>query len=188
GHIDGVPVAELRSEMANLLAPVEGDVVVGVPESGGFYASLLAARSGLPYLPAFVQTLRGRSALLDDMGLRLSLIQLKANPIEALVKGKRVFLVDDSLITGLTLKAISQVLRHKAGVKEVRVGVVMPPLRSECPYGAKTPPAGVMAANKLDADELRLALEVDELKWPPLEKIRSVLEARGLTPCVACLL
>lgn len=188
GSVDGVAVAELRRDLARLLAPADGDVVVGVPESGAIYAALLAAESGKPYAPAFVQTARGRSALLDDADLRLAVIQLKANPVEALVRGKRVFLVDDSLITGLTLKSISQVLRQRAGAKEVRAAVAAPPLRNQCPYGAITPSRDAMAANVLTKEQLRLALEVDELRWPSLEEVERVFRARGLRPCLRCLL
>ncbi|MFB6491465.1 MAG: phosphoribosyltransferase family protein [Thermoproteus sp. AZ2] len=187
-YIDGVAVAEVRGAVAGLLRPVEGDVVVGVPESGAVYAALLAAESGKPYLPAFVQTTRGRSALLDDANMRLALIQLKANPVEALLRGRRVFLVDDSLITGMTLKAISHILRQRAGVKEVRAAVVLPPLRDRCPYGAVTPSRGAMAANSLTREQLKLALEVDDLRWPPLEEVERVFKAKGLRPCLKCLL
>lgn len=186
--VDGVPIAELREALASLLAPVDADVIAGVPETGAYYAALLATKAGRPYVPAFVQTTRGRSALLDDMRARLSVVQLKANPVEHLVRGKRVLLVDDSVISGLTLKAVVQVLRRKAGAREISIAVASPPLRSKCPYGVKMPEREAMMANVLTEEEARMALEADGLKWPSVDDLLKVAEARGLRLCAKCFL
>jgi amidophosphoribosyltransferase len=130
--IDGVEVAAARAKVAEKLAAKIGvvpDVVVGVPETGSYYAAHIAAVLGKPYIPAFVATARGRSALLDELRERMAVIQLKANAIESAVRERKVLLVDDSIISGATLRLIAKLLREKGGALEVYAAVVAPPLR-----------------------------------------------------------
>ncbi len=187
-EIDGVEVAEVRSRLATALAEkVEADVdiVVGVPETGVYYASWLARGLGRWCFPAFVATARGRSALLDEIRERLAVIQLKANVVESVVRGKRVLVVDDSLISGLTIKQISQLLRGKAGAREVHISIASPPLRRKCPHGVKTPPESHMIYNFLDGDKIPAALEVDSLTHLTVEEVE---RAVGRRVCLSCFL
>ncbi len=102
-------VAAVRAKVAERLAAKIGvvpDVVVGVPETGSYYAAHIAAALMRPYIPAFVATARGRSALLDELRERMAVIQLKANVIKSAVRGRKVLLVDDSIISGTTLRLL----------------------------------------------------------------------------------
>lgn len=164
--VDGIEVGEARRRLARALAAkvkAEVDVVVGMPETGIYYAAAVAEALGRPYAHAFVQTARARSALLEELQERTAVIQLKANPIPAAVRGRRVLLVDDSLISGTTVKLAAQVLRGKAGAREVHVAVAAPPLKARCPYGVRMPPEGHMLYAAVPPEAVPDVLEVDSV-------------------------
>ncbi|ACB40819.1 phosphoribosyltransferase family protein [Pyrobaculum neutrophilum] len=189
-RIDGVEVASVRGRIAGELAKKIGytpDVVVGIPETGSYYAAHIAAALGKPYLPAFVATARGRSALLDEVRDRMAVIQLKANVIESAVRGKRVLLVDDSMISGITIKLVAQMLRQKAGALEVYVAVVAPPLRRACPYGVKMPPESHMIYNAVPPDVVKDVLEVDGIVHLSPEELEEALRGAGVAVCTLCM-
>lgn len=186
--IDGVEVAEARSRLAESLAKraaARVDVVVGVPETGVYYAAWLSRHLGLWCTPAFAATARGRSALLDEVKERLAVIQLKANVVESAVRGRRVLVVDDSIISGLTLRQISQLLRGKAGAREVHVAVASPPLRRRCPYGVKMPPESHMVFNHLPPEDVAKAIEVDSVSFV---EVGDLEKAVGRPLCTECFL
>lgn len=188
GKVDGVEVAELRAKLAEALAKTvtaDIDVIVGVPETGVYYASWLARHIGKWCFPAFVATARGRSALLDEVKERLAVIQLKANVVESVVRGKRVLVVDDSIISGLTVRQISQLLRGKAGVREVHVAVAAPPLRASCPYGVKMPPESHMAFRYMDDGHVAAALEIDSIKYLKPEEVERAFKRPVCTYCMS---
>jgi len=190
-EMDGVPVAEIRRELAHRLAErvrAQVDVVVGMPETGASYAAFLGEALGKPTYPALIPTARTRSALLEGLRDRLAAIQLKARPAPALVEGRRVLLVDDSLISGVTVKTASQVLRHRAGAVEVHVAVASPLLAKRCPYGVYMPEETQMLANSGLLDKAEQVLEVDSLAWLDAEDVEEVLRRRGLQPCTECFL
>ncbi|MEM0370648.1 MAG: phosphoribosyltransferase family protein [Pyrobaculum sp.] len=185
--IDGVEVAELRSRLAESLAKavkVDVDVIVGVPETGVYYASWLAKNIGRWCFPAFVATARGRSALLDEVKERLAVIQLKANVVESVVRGRRVLVVDDSIISGLTIRQISQLLRGRAGAREVHVAIAAPPLRRTCPFGVKTPPESHMVYRYMDDGHVAAALEIDSISYLRPEEVEGVFSRRVCTYCM----
>lgn len=187
-EIDGVEVAEVRAELARRLAKKIGgapDVVIGVPETGLYYASWTARELGAWHVPAFVATARARSALMDELKDRISAIQLKANVVEHDVRGKRVLVVDDSIISGLTLRQIALLLRLKAGAKEVKAAVASPPLRRACPYGVKTPPEDHMIFNYLNDGDVAKVLELDGLAYLSPDEVE---EAAGRPICKLCFL
>ena len=187
-RIDGVEVAAVRAELAKRLArkiDADPDAVVGVPETGSYYAAHIAAALGRPYLPAFVATARGRSALLDELRERQAVVQLKANVTESAVRGKRVLLVDDSMISGTTLKLITRLLREKGGALEVHAALAAPPLRRRCPHGVKMPPESHMIANWVRPEDLKDVLEVDSLTYlTPDELEEAVKHKRVCTLCM----
>jgi len=189
-RIDGVEVAAVRAKVAERLAAKIGvvpDVVVGVPETGSYYAAHIAAALGKPYIPAFVATARGRSALLDELRERMAVIQLKANVIESAVRGRKVLLVDDSIISGTTLRLIAKLLREKGGALEVHAAVVAPPLRRQCPYGVKMPPASHMIFNAVPPDDVKHVLELDGLTFLSWEELEEVFKELGFSVCTLCM-
>ncbi|WP_258870536.1 phosphoribosyltransferase family protein [Pyrobaculum aerophilum] len=114
---------------------------------------------------------------------RISAIQLKANVVRHAVAGKRVLVVDDSIISGLTLRHIAQLLRIKAGAKEVHAATAAPPLRSQCPYGVKMPPESHMIFNHLDLKTATVALELDSFFHLDVEEFE---KAVGMSVCTRC--
>jgi amidophosphoribosyltransferase (EC 2.4.2.14) len=189
-RVDGVEVAAARSELARRLAEklrATPDVVVGVPETGSYYAAHIAAALGRPYLPAFVATTRGRSALLDEVRERVAVIQLKANVIESAVRGKKVLVVDDSMISGITLKLITRLLREKGGAVEVYAAVVAPPLRRRCPYGVKMPPESHMIFNAVSPSDVKDVVEVDELVFLTPEELEEAFKKLDMPVCTLCM-
>lgn len=189
-RIDGVEVASVREKIAKKLVEkisYTPDVVVGIPETGSYYAAHIAAALGRPYLPAFVATARGRSALLDEVRDRMAVIQLKANVIESAVRGKRVLLVDDSMISGITIRLVAQMLRQKAGALEIYVAVVAPPLRRTCPHGVKMPPESHMIYNAVPPDEVKYALEVDGIVYLSADELEETLKEAGVSVCTLCM-
>ncbi|MGC9169819.1 MAG: phosphoribosyltransferase family protein [Thermoproteus sp.] len=185
-RIDGREVAEARAELAKRLAKkaaFPADVVVGVPETGVYYAAYLASELGKGYRPAFVATARGRSALLEEIGERIAVIQLKANVVESSVKGMRVLVVDDSIISGVTLRQIAQQLRGRAGAREVYAAIASPPLVSRCPYGVVMPQEGRMIFRKLASDEVARALELDGLAYLDVADLKEAIKTPICTRC-----
>jgi len=189
-RIDGVEVAAARERAARLLASkitFDVDVVTGIPETGAYYAASLAAALGKPYVPAFVVTERGRSALLDETLERVAAAQLKAGIIESAVRDRRVLLVDDSLISGMTIKLASQLLRHKAGALEVYAAIAAPPLRRRCPHGLKMPPESHMLFNAVGPADAMHVLEVDGLVYLTPGELEAALGETGLQVCTLCM-
>jgi len=189
-RIDGVEVAAARAEVAGRIAEkikTDVDVVTGVPETGSYYAAHIAAALKKPYIPAFVATTRGRSALLDEVRERMAVIQLKANVVESAVRGRRVLLVDDSIISGITLKLITKLLREKGGAVEVHAAVAAPPLRRRCPYGVKMPPEDHMIFNAVSKDDVKHVLEVDGFTYLTPDELEEVFKKLGLPVCTLCM-
>ncbi|MEM0484125.1 MAG: phosphoribosyltransferase family protein [Pyrobaculum sp.] len=183
--IDGAEIAEIRARLGEALGKKAGrvDVVIGVPDTGLYYAAWAARAVGAWHAPGFVSTIRKRSALLDEVKERISAIQLKANVVRHAVAGKRVLVVDDSIISGLTLRHIAQLLRIKAGAKEVHAATAAPPLRSQCPYGVKMPPESHMIFNHLDLKTATVALELDSFFHLDVEEFE---KAVGMSVCTRC--
>ncbi|MGC8544037.1 MAG: phosphoribosyltransferase family protein, partial [Vulcanisaeta sp.] len=96
------------------------------------------------------------------------------------VRGKRVLLVDDSLLTGLSVKETSQVLRHRAGSNEVHVAIASPKVVRSCPYGIDMPPDDELLANTFNDEDAQKVLEVDSLTWVGLEDLYSVADELGI--------
>lgn len=185
-EIDGVEVADVRARLGRALArKIEKnvDVVMGVPDTGLYYAAWAAEELAARHIPGFVPTVRKRSALLDDVRDRVSAIQLKANVVKHAARGAKVLVIDDSLISGLTLRHIAQLLRLKAGAREVHAAVATPPLRTQCPYGVRMPPDSHMIFNQLDHDTAVRALELDSLTYLTPEEF---LKAVGAKVCTRC--
>jgi len=136
----GRPVAQSREEMGRLLAcehPVDADVVVPVPDSGEAAAIGYAAESGIPYRKALIRNhYVGRTFIEPSQAIRDFGVKLKLNPVRHLLEGKRVILVDDSIVRGTTSRKIVRMVRN-AGAREVHVRISCPPTISPCYYGVE---------------------------------------------------
>lgn len=186
GAIDGVDVYASRVRMGEILAeeaPAEADVVIGVPDSGIPAALGYARASGIPYEIGFYKsTYTGRSFISPTQDERELKVRLKLAPTDA-VRGKRVVLVDDSVVRGTTSGRIVRLLRE-AGAVSVHFRVSSPPIRYPCFYGIDTAARRELAAAVMTVDEIRERIRVDSLHYltePGLAK------AIGLdSVCMAC--
>jgi len=190
-HVDGVSTYSFRVDLAERMARkirVNVDSVVGIPDTGLLYGVKLAQALGKPADLSLVMTERRRSALMSDQLDRLASIQLKASPVVDSIRGRRILLVDDSLISGLTIKALSQLLRHKAGAREVHVAIVSPRIVRRCPYGVNMPSDEYMLSNAFSDDELRRLLEVDSVTWLDIDDLIQVGDKYGISNrlCMDC--
>ena len=134
-YIDGVNVYDSRIMAGKFLAmdsPVDADIVVGVPESGNAAAMGYAMQSGIPYGTAFVKnSYVGRTFIKPQQKSRESSVRVKLNVLKEVVKGKRVIMIDDSIVRGTTSDRIVQMVRD-AGATEVHMRISSPPFISEC--------------------------------------------------------
>lgn len=186
GAIDGVDVYESRLRMGEILAreaPVEADAVIGVPDSGLAAALGFSRASGIPYELGFHKSsYTGRSFISPDQDQRELKVRLKLTPTAA-VRGKRVVLVDDSVVRGTTSGRIVRLLRQ-AGAAEVHFRVSSPPIRYPCFYGIDTAARRELAAAVMTVEEIRERIGADSLHYLSEE---GLVEAIGLAEtCLAC--
>ena len=189
--IDGVPVYLYRRRAGEALArhhDVDVDVVVGVPETALPYALGYADAKGARLELAFVSSIgRARTGLMEDVEERMMLIHLKLNPVRRVFEGKRVAVIDDSMVTGITLKIVSRLLRLRFGATEVHVGIGSPLVRRSCPFRLVPWDESKLAAANLDYDKLRYVLEADSFASLPLEEAERILREWGVEPCTYCM-
>lgn len=189
-HMYGRSIHAARHEMGRILSresPALADVVVPVPESGIPAAQGFSVASGIPYSDGLVKNRYvGRTFIEPTQGLRDQGIRLKLNPIPESLAGKRVVLVDDSIVRGSTTKQLVAMVRG-AGATEVHLRVSSPPYRWPCFYGMDTSDRTTLIAATKDVEEIRGHLDADSLGYLSLE---GLLEATGVADagfCTACL-
>ena len=186
-HIDGVSVYGSRIKAGRFLAmdsPVEADIVVGVPESGNAAAMGYAMESGIPYGTAFVKnSYVGRTFIKPKQSSRESSVRVKLNVIREMVEGKRVVMIDDSIVRGTTSAQIVNMLR-KAGAKEVHMRVSAPPFLHPCYFGIDIPSADQLIANGRSVEEIRQIIGADSLGYLNLERLSEMVH--GLPICTGC--
>ena len=187
-HIDGVSVYASRIKAGRFLAmdsPVDADLVVGVPESGNAAALGYSLQSGIPYGTAFVKnSYVGRTFIKPTQKERESSVRLKLNVLEPVVRGKRIILVDDSIVRGTTMANLIRMLK-KAGAVSVHVRVSSPPFLYPCYFGTDIPSNKQLIASSHTADEIREIIGAESLGYMKLEDLQSMV---GELPiCRACL-
>src|SRR2546421_11402840 len=187
--IGGVNVAKVRTEMGRELArkfPVDADLVVPVPDSGNYAALGFAHELNLPYQHAFVRNhYIGRTFLQPNQLIRDFDVRVKLNLIKEAVEGKRVVVVDDSIVRGTTARARVVNLRE-AGAKEVHMGVSCPPHRFACHYGIDFPDPEKLIANQMPMDEICKYLGVDSLGYLDVDGMVRATGKPTNNFCLAC--
>ena len=188
--IDGISVHECRLRAGELLAeelPVEADVVVGVPDSGLDAAIGYSKRSGIPYEMGFIKNKYiGRTFISPGQSARQDGVKIKLNPISSAVRGKRVVMVDDSIVRGTTSRRIVKLLRD-AGAAEVHLRVSAPPFLNPCYYGTDIDSRDCLIACRSTLDEIRESIGADTLAYLSLENLPRMLGADGgCSFCSAC--
>ncbi len=186
-HIDGVSVYASRIRAGRFLAmdsPVEADLVVGVPESGNAAALGYSLQSGIPYGTAFVKNgYVGRTFIKPKQSSRESSVKVKLNVLREAVDGKRIIMIDDSIVRGTTSDRIVRMLRE-AGAKEVHVRISSPPFLWPCYFGTDVPAKDQLIANNRTVDEIKELIGADSLGYLDIERLGEMVD--GLDICTGC--
>jgi amidophosphoribosyltransferase len=185
----GRPVNESRERLGRLLAqehPVQADLVTPVPDSGVPAAIGFAAESGIPFRMGLIRNhYIGRTFIEPQQAIRDFGVKLKLNPIRRMLEGKRVVLVDDSIVRGTTSRKIVRLVRE-AGATEVHVRISCPPTISPCYYGVDTPRREELIAANNAVEEIRKFLGADSLGYLSLKSLRAALGDSEGKFCTSC--
>jgi amidophosphoribosyltransferase len=188
--IDGKSVYQVRKNLGANLArehPVKADFVCAVPDSGVTHAIGYAQASGIPYSEALMKNRYvGRTFIMPDQKQRDLGVRVKLNPIKSEVAGKRLILVDDSIVRGTTLKRIVTLLRE-AGAKEVHLRIASPPIKNPCGYGIDMQTCKEFIASERTVEQIRKALGADSLAYQSIEGLVKAISHPKERLCMACL-
>lgn len=191
-QLEGVNVHTVRKQMGRQLAleaPAEADIVIGVPDSSISAATGYAEESGIPYEVGLVKNRYiARTFILPSQTSRESALKLKLNPLRKVIEGKRVVLVDDSIVRGTTSRHLVSLLRE-AGAREVHMRISSPPYTDACHYGIDTSQSSELIARGRGLDAIRDSIGADSLAYLSVE---GMVKATGLPAegpgsfCLAC--
>ena len=188
-YVFGRSVNEVRTELGRVLAreqPVDADVVVPVPDSGVCAAMGYAEASGVPLRMGLIRNhYVGRTFIQPQASIRHFGVKVKLNPVRSVLNGRRVILVDDSLVRGTTSQKIVRMVRA-AGAKEVHVRISCPPTISPCFYGVDTPRKSELIAATHTLEEIREFLEADSVAYMSLEGLLSTVGSERKSYCSSC--
>ncbi|KDR94393.1 amidophosphoribosyltransferase [Peptoclostridium litorale DSM 5388] len=186
--IDGINAYKFRVETGELLAResfVDADVVVPVPDSGWAGAIGYSKESGIPFMEGLVKNRYvGRTFIKPTQKEREVGVKLKLNPLKEVIKGKRVILVDDSIVRGTTSKQLIESIR-KAGAKEVHLRITSPPVKYSCYFGIDTPRRSKLIASSNPVDKICEIIGADSLRFISIDGMRSATHGK-LSFCSAC--
>ena len=187
--IDGISVASARREAGRILArkhPCDCDIVIGVPESGIDAALGFAAESGITYEKGFVKnSYVGRTFIKPSQEQRKQAVKIKLNPISSVVNGKRVVIIDDSIVRGNTIANQVNMLRN-AGAAEVHVRISSPPFMHPCYYGTDVPDEDYLIACQHSIPEICKIIGADSLGYLEPQDLDEMLGGDQFRYCDAC--
>src|ERR1700730_16861896 len=187
--IFGRSVNDSREALGRRLAkehPTNADIVVPVPDSGVPAAVGYALESRIPFRMGLIRNhYIGRTFIEPSQAIRNFGVKLKLNPVRGLIEGKRVVLVDDSIVRGTTSRKIVRMVRE-AGAKEVHVRISCPPTISPCYYGVDTPTREELIASSNSPEQIRKFLGADSLGYISLAGLRQAVDDRGGKVCTSC--
>ncbi len=185
----GRSVHQARIRMGEQLAeqaPVDADMVMGVPESGVPAAEGFARRSGIPFGQGLVKNRYiGRSFIAPSQEMRAQAVRMKLNPLRENIAGKRLVVVDDSIVRGTTQKQLVGMLRE-AGAREVHLRITSPPVKWSCFYGIDTGDRAELIAHSLEIDQIREYFNLDTLAYLSLDRLVDATGAAVAGFCNAC--
>ena len=189
-YVFGRSVDQSRDLMGRRLAiesPADADIVVPVPDSGNTAALGFSTESGIPFRLGLIRNhYIGRTFIEPSQSVRDFGVKLKLNPVRSLLEGKRVALIDDSLVRGTTSRKIVRLIRN-AGAKEVHMRISCPPTISPCFYGVDTPSKKHLIAANKSIEEIREFIGADSLAYLTLEGLKKACgEGETATYCSAC--
>ena len=178
-YIDGICVHSSRLTAGKILAqehPVDADIVVGVPESGNAAAMGYSMESGIPYGTAFVKnSYVGRTFIKPKQSARESSVMVKLNALREVVNGKRVIMIDDSIVRGTTSARIVKMIRD-AGAKEVHVRISSPPFMYPCYFGTDVPSSDQLIAYNHSVEEICEMIGADSLGYLDKERLAELID------------
>ena len=184
----GENVDKVRRKLGVVLArkhPVAADIVIAVPDSSNTSSLGFAQTSGIPFEIGLIRNhYVGRTFIQPNQSQRDGTVRLKFNTVDGVLKGKRVAVVDDSIVRGSTMKKLVAML-HKAGAKEVHLRIASPPVKFPCFYGIDMPSRRELIASSTSVEEIRRYLGVDSLEYLTVEDLRSVVDDPA-NFCKAC--
>ena len=187
--VEGASVHAARQRAGAYLAqehPVEADVVIGVPDSGLDAALGYAKQSGIPYGVGFIKNRYiGRTFIQSTQKQRENSVRIKLNAVSETVRGKRVVMIDDSIVRGTTCARIVRLLRD-AGAKEVHVRVSAPPFLYPCYFGTDIDDKNSLIANNHSVEEIAQIIGADSLGYLSLEGVRNLAPQSKCGFCSAC--
>ena len=187
--IDGQSVYQARLEAGRILArshPVQADLVIGVPDSGLAAAIGFAQESGIPYGEGLVKNRYiGRTFIQPTQNGRESAVSIKLSALRRSVEGKRVVMIDDSIVRGTTMRQIVDLLK-KAGATEVHVRISAPEFLWPCYYGTDIDDRSQLASVKFTHEELTERIGADSLGFLPLAQVKEIAKDSKLNFCTAC--
>jgi amidophosphoribosyltransferase len=187
-------VNEVRTELGRMLAresPVDADVVSPIPDSGVCAATGYASASGVPMEMGLIRNhYVGRTFIQPQQSIRHFGVKVKLNPVRSILDGKRVILVDDSIVRGTTSTKIVEMIRQ-AGAREVHMRVSSPPTSYSCFYGIATPSRDQLLAARFDVEQMAKFIGVDSLAFLSIDGLYRAMGEAGRDPlaprfCDAC--
>ena len=188
-YLFGHSVYSTRKLMGKALArekPVEADVVVPVPDSGVISAMGYSEEAKIPFQMGLIRNhYVGRTFIEPQSQIRNFGVKIKLNAVKPVIEGKRVIIIDDSIVRGTTSKKIVRMLRE-VGAREVHVRISSPPTTHSCFYGIDTPTKGELIASNMDIDQTREYLGADSLHYITLEKMLEIFGEQKDDFCAAC--
>jgi len=190
--IFGRSVSEVRKEMGRELARefkksnIKADLVTPVPDAAIFAALGFAEESGIPYQMAiFRNHYVGRTFIHPDSAMRSSMVRLKQIPLRSMLEGKRVVVVDDTIVRGTTSRQLVKAIR-RCGAKEVHLAICAPPTIGPCFYGIDTPTKAELIASSHTVEEIRKYVRADTLNYLSMEGLMQAVRSSGNEFCAAC--
>lgn len=185
--MDRISVYNSRILAGKFLAqdsPVDADLVIGVPESGNIAALGFSMESGIPYGQGFYKnSYIGRTFIKPGQHARESAVQVKLNPLRPAVEGKRIVMVDDSIVRGTTSDRIVKMLRD-AGATEVHMRVSSPPFLYPCYFGTDIPDREQLIAYGRNVEQIREIIGADSLAYLSIDRLPALVD--GLSICNGC--
>jgi amidophosphoribosyltransferase len=188
-YIFGEHVYSVRKNLGRAMAqesPADVDIIVPVPDSGVVSAMGFSDESGIPFEMGLIRNhYVGRTFIEPQSQIRHFGVKLKLNPVKTIIAGKRIAVIDDSIVRGTTSRKIVKMLRD-AGAKEVHLRISAPPILHSCFYGIDTPDEEELVAHKYNLEETCKYLAADSLAYLSLEKMMEMLEKDKKKFCSAC--
>jgi amidophosphoribosyltransferase len=188
-YVFGRSVNEVRTELGRMLAResrVDADVVSPIPDSGVCAATGFAEASRIPMEMGLIRNhYVGRTFIQPQQAIRHFSVRIKLNPVRSVLEGRRVVLVDDSIVRGTTSRKIVKMVRA-AGAKEVHMRISCPPTVSPCFYGVDTPSRAELIAATHTTEEIRKYIEADSLAYLSIDGLKAAVGSQQGSYCTSC--